>query len=79
MLTDTTTIAEGMDVFCTCGTRIGKVDHVEGDRVKLAKNDTISGGKHHWVPLDWVDRVDNRVHLNVDAGEARDGWHEDAP
>ena len=73
-MTDTTRIQNKMDVICSCGTRIGKVDHLEGDMIKLAKNDPASGGKHHWVPLDWVEKVDQTVHLNKDCDAAVREW-----
>ena len=77
MKTETTEIRDGMDVICSCGTRLGKVDHVDGDMIKLAKNDPDSGGVHHWVPLDWVDHVDRQVHITKNSVEARDEWEED--
>ena len=30
---------------------------MEGDRIKLAKNDPQAGGQHHYIPTDWVERV----------------------
>jgi len=77
-MTDTSKIKGQMDVVCSCGTRIGKVDHVDGDMLKLAKNDPTSGGKHHWVPLDWVDGVDGKtVRLNKNSEEAQAQWEEE--
>jgi hypothetical protein len=31
----TADIREHMDVYASCGTKVGRVDHVEGDRIKL--------------------------------------------
>lgn len=76
-MTETTKIRDKMDVFCSDGTRLGRVDHLEGDMIKLARNDPDSGGKHHWVPLDWVEMVDNFVHLNKDSKEAHQEWEEE--
>ncbi|VTP63375.1 Uncharacterized protein conserved in bacteria [Leclercia adecarboxylata] len=28
--------------------------------IKLAKNDSESGGKHHYIPLEWVDKIDGK-------------------
>ena len=77
-MTDTTSIREKMEVICSCGTRLGKVDHVDGDTIKLAKNDPNSGGIHHWVPLDWVESVDRQVHLTKNSEEAMAEWEEEA-
>src|SRR5712691_3372794 len=33
-----------------------------------------SDGKHHLIPLDWVDHVDNSVHLKKTSQEAIVGW-----
>jgi len=75
-MTDTKKIQDHMDVICSCGKRLGRVDHVDGDMIKLTKNDSATGGKHHWVPLDWVDHVDQKVHLNRNSEEAVRDWSE---
>ena len=77
-MTDTSKIREHMDVTCSCGTRLGKVDHLDGDKLKLTKNDPAAGGKHHWVPLDWVESVDRQVHLTKNSEEAMAEWEEEA-
>ncbi len=33
-----------------------------------------AGGKHHLIPLDWVDHVDQSVHLEKTSQEAIVGW-----
>jgi hypothetical protein len=50
---------------------IGKVDHIEGQSLKLTKDDT---GKHHLIPLDWIDRVDDKIHVNKKADEVQKTW-----
>jgi Uncharacterized protein conserved in bacteria len=46
------------------GKKIGQVDHMEGsDKIKLTKTSS-PDGKHHFVPLSWVDHIDSHVHLN---------------
>ncbi|MNL80580.1 hypothetical protein D3C87_2074710 [compost metagenome] len=42
-------------------------------RIKLTKTDS-PDGKHHLIPLDWVERIDSHVHLAKSADEVRDGW-----
>ena len=61
-------IREHMEVIASCGKRVGVVDRVEGDSIKLTKKDS-SDGQHHLVPLDWVARVDQHVHLTKNSEE----------
>jgi hypothetical protein len=52
------------------GEHVGTVDHLDGDRVKLTKNDS-SDGQHHYVPLSQVESMDDvAVYLNVTREEA---------
>ncbi len=61
---DTSKIREHMDVIASDGKKVGQVDHLEGaDKIKLTKAGS-ADGKHHFVPLTWVDHVDSHVHLN---------------
>lgn len=55
-----------MDVIGSDGARIGTVDHLDGDRIKLARG-TAGDGQHHYVPLSAVSRVDSHVHLSATA------------
>jgi hypothetical protein len=48
----TTQIKEHMEVVCSRGGKLGVVDRIEGNRIKLTKNDAIDG-KHHYVPIDF--------------------------
>ena len=66
-------IREHMDVIASCGKKIGVVDRVEGDSIKLTKQDS-SDGQHHMIPKDWVARVDEHVHLNKTCSEAAREW-----
>jgi hypothetical protein len=74
---DPAAIRPHMDVISSCGSIVGKIDHLEGDAIKLTKNDS-PDGQHHFIPTGWVARVDNHVHLNKDADETRRGWKADA-
>jgi hypothetical protein len=68
-------IREHMEVVGMDGRHVGAVDHVEdGGIVKLAKKDPSAGGRHHFIPLEWVDYVDDKVHLNHPAMEAIVQW-----
>jgi hypothetical protein len=66
-----------MEVVSSCGCTMGKVDHLEGNAIKLTKNDS-PDGQHHYIPTTWVSHVDNHVHLNKDADETEQGWKPDA-
>ena len=50
---------------------IGMVDHVQDNSLKLTRDNS---GKHHLIPLDWVDRVDDKVHVSKPADEVRKSW-----
>ncbi len=69
-------IREHMPVVCADGDRIATVDRVEGSAIKLTKDDR---GAHHWIPLDWVSRVDEHVHIDRPGGQARREWLATAP
>lgn len=52
------------------GQKIGTVDHMEGaNLIKLKKSDS-DDGRHHFIPLNWVERMDeNAIYLNKTADE----------
>jgi hypothetical protein len=67
-------IKEHMDVIGSDGQRVGTVDHMEGfEKIKLAKHDA-PDGKHHFIPLSIVERVDSHVHLNKSAKDVQKEW-----
>ena len=67
-------IAEHMDVIASDGSKVGTVDHMEGsDRIKLTKTAS-PDGQHHFIPLSWVDHIDQHVHLNKAPEAVRAGW-----
>ncbi len=70
----TAAIKEHMDVIASDGQKVGQVDHMEGsDKIKLTKQDA-PDGKHHLIPLNWVSKVDQRVHLNKAAKDVHAQW-----
>jgi hypothetical protein len=74
---DATQIKEHMEVKGSDDRHVGKVDHVLGTDIELAKFDLGAGLKHHLIPLSWVDRIDEKhVHLTLTADEAKAGWRE---
>jgi hypothetical protein len=71
---DTLSIKEHMAVIGADGTRLGTVDHLEGeDRIKLTRSGS-DDDRHHYIPTDWVDHIDEHVHLNLPSDEARRLW-----
>ena len=69
-------IREHMEVVASCGTVIGEVDRVEGNAIKLTKDD--GDGQHHYLPLSMVSHVDRHVHLKKNSREAIASWKPDA-
>lgn len=70
-------IADGMDVIASCGKKVGVVDRVESGAIKLTKNDS-PDSQHHYLPIDWVERVDSHVHLTKDSRDTEANWKCDA-
>jgi len=66
-----------MPVVCSDNGRFGTVDHVEGhSSIKLTKDDT---GQHHYIPLDWVTSVDDKVHIDRPGKQAMREWTTNLP
>lgn len=69
-MVDASQIKEHMDVVDSNGQPVGTVDRVEGDQIKLTKNDA---GQHQYIPLASVESVDqNAVTVNLTAGQKRE-------
>ena len=69
-MANTNQIREHMEVLGSDGVHVGTVDRVEGTgKIKLTKNDPVSEGVHHYLPTDWIERVDNHVHLKKESSE----------
>ena len=72
---DIKAIKEHMEVLAADGKHVGTVDYLEGDNsIKLTKSDPSSGGKHHLIPVAWVDHVDQHVHLNKNTNDVQAQW-----
>ncbi len=69
-MVDLTQIKEHADVIGADGVHVGTVDHVDGDRIKLTKND--SGDKsHHWISKGLIAAIDEgTVRLSANAANA---------
>jgi hypothetical protein len=55
-----------MEVRSADGSHVGTVDGLDGDRIKLTRNDS-ADGEHHHVPVGAVERADEHVHLSAGA------------
>ena len=71
MVTMTTQIREHMPVVCSDGGQFATVDRVEGNSIKLTRDDE---GQHHWIPMSWVTRVDDHVHVDRPGDQAMREW-----
>ena len=71
---DFSTIREHMEVVGADGVRVGTVDKVEGDRIKLTKADSGEGGHqghHHFIGRGLVADVEgDQVRLSANAATA---------
>lgn len=68
-------IREHMEVVGSDDAHVGTVDRVDGDKIKLTKNDPTAGGKHHEIPLASVEKIEGgKVRLNQNARQARQQW-----
>jgi hypothetical protein len=64
-------IKEHMEVVGADGRHVGTVDHMEGDdQIKLARSDSVDG-RHHFLAVDLVESVDDKVRLKVSAQDAQ--------
>ncbi len=71
-------IREHMQVIDAEGTPVGKVDRIEGDRIKLTRDSSSAGigshaGHHHFIPKGLVADVEGdtvRLSARIDALEA---------
>lgn len=72
-----TEIREHMEVVGSDGGHVGRVDHVMGEEIELAKMDLGAGFKHHMIPVSWVDHVEaDKVCLNMTKDAAKHAWRE---
>jgi hypothetical protein len=68
-------IQERMEVLGSDGKRVGTVYHLEdSERIVLSKDDPKAGGQNHLISMDWVDYVDQKVHLNRPSKKAMSEW-----
>ncbi len=69
-MTDLSQIKEHAEVIGADGVHVGTVDHVQGDRIKLTKNDS-SDQKHHYISTGLIAEIeDGTVRLSANADVA---------
>jgi len=73
---DTSMIKEHMPIVCSEGVEFGTVDHLDGNSIKVTKDEQ---GQHHWIPLSWVTRVDDHVHIDRPGKQAMQEWFTSPP
>lgn len=66
-----TKIQKHMDVVSSKHEPLGVVDHVAGTDLKLSR-DVV--GQHHFVPLTWIDYIDEKIHLKRSAKDVERLW-----
>ncbi|RWX75441.1 DUF2171 domain-containing protein [Neorhizobium lilium] len=78
---DVSTIKEHAEIIGADGVHVGTVDHVEGDRIKLTKRDSVGGGHeghHHYIAIELVAEVEgDRVRLSAN-GDVAVSFEEEA-
>jgi molybdenum cofactor cytidylyltransferase len=70
-------IREHMPVVGSDSRDVGMVDGLaEPEMIKLTKDEE---GNHHWIPLAWVTRVDESVHLDRPGRQVIKEWSDSSP
>ena len=70
-------IRDHMPVIGSDSNEFATVDHLDtGDTIKLTKDEN---GKHHWIPIAWVTRVDDKVHIDRPGQQAMQEWSDSSP
>ncbi|WP_044100859.1 DUF2171 domain-containing protein [Acinetobacter pittii] len=66
-------IKKHADVIASCGTKVGTVDHLDGEnQLKLTRDES---GQHHLIPTGWIGEVkEEQVILNKNSEEVKDQW-----
>jgi hypothetical protein len=72
---ETTQIRTHMEVVSSDDKHIGKVDHIIGEEIELTRS--LGVGKHHFLPLSLVARIDDKVRLNCTEDAAKRAWREE--
>lgn len=66
---DPNSIQQHSKIFGADGTHVGTVDQLDGERIKLSKNDSVDG-QHHYLSVGLIASVDDEgVHLSANGAE----------
>ncbi|MHA6685452.1 DUF2171 domain-containing protein [Mesorhizobium sp. A556] len=80
-MTDTSKIREHMEVIGADGVHVGTVDHIEGDRIKLTRQDSGQGshkGHHHYIPASLIAEVEgDKVRLSANSDVVANEFEEE--
>ncbi|MHA6643368.1 DUF2171 domain-containing protein [Mesorhizobium sp. A623] len=80
-MTDTSKIRERMEVIGADGVHVGTVDHIEGDRIKLTRQDSGQGshkGHHHYIPASLIAEVEgDKVRLSANSDVVANEFEEE--
>ena len=68
---DSDQVKPDMRVLCSKHKQFAKVDRVENGQIKLKKDPS---GQNHYIPLSWVQSVDEAVHLDRPGAQAMREW-----
>jgi len=66
-------IRQGMEVIGSDGGMVGRVKGLHGDHIHVEPTAPVHSGDHT-VPLSWVARADDHVHLDREAALVRETW-----
>ncbi len=73
---DHSAIKEHMKIIGADGVHVGTVDHLDGERIKMAKSDSVDG-KHHYLPAGLVATVEgDTIRLSATGATAVDLFEE---
>ena len=73
---DHSAIKEHMAVIGADGVHVGTVDHLDGERIKMTRADSVDG-RHHYLPAGLVAEVEgDTVRLSANAANAVDLFEE---
>jgi hypothetical protein len=80
-MTDTSNIREHMEVIGADGVHIGTVDRIDGDRIKLTRQDSGQGshkGHHHYIPSSLIAEVEgDKVRLSANSDVVANEFEEE--
>lgn len=68
---DLSKLKPDMPVVCSNDKQFAQVDHLEGNSLKLNKDDK---GVHHYIPLTWIKSIDSKVHIDRPGDQAMKEW-----